>query len=113
MMSEETCLECNQYPTFAGVHDSTVICVAVKPIVSKYKVDNGDDEEISYESLGWREKGFSNKLVTMEVHGVTEADVLGNNPIYNNDSVVGRATGGDFGFRLNKSLALSYYYRWV
>jgi len=54
----------------------------------------------------WREKGFSNKLVTMEVHGVTDADVLGNNPIYNNDSVVGRATGGDFGFRLNKSIAL-------
>jgi len=54
----------------------------------------------------WREKGFSNKLVTMEVHGVTDADVLGNNPIYNNGSVVGRATGGDFGFRLNKSIAL-------
>ena len=54
----------------------------------------------------WREKGFSNKLVTMEVHGVTDADVLGNNPIYSNGSVVGRATGGDFGFRLNKSLAL-------
>jgi len=42
----------------------------------------------------------------MEVHGITDADVLGNNPIYNNGSVVGRATGGDFGFRLNKSLAL-------
>ena len=42
----------------------------------------------------------------MEVHGVTDADVLGNNPIYNNGSVVGRATGGDFGFSLNKSLAL-------
>ena len=54
----------------------------------------------------WREKGFSNKLVTMEVHGVTDADVLGNNPIYNNGTVVGRATGGDFGFRLNKSIAL-------
>ena len=54
----------------------------------------------------WREKGFSNKLVTMEVHGVSDADVLGNNPIYNKGSVVGRATGGDFGFRLNKSLAL-------
>jgi dimethylglycine dehydrogenase len=54
----------------------------------------------------WREKGFSNKLVTMEVHGVSDADVLGNNPIYNNGSVVGRATGGDFGFRLNKSIAL-------
>ena len=54
----------------------------------------------------WRAKGFSNKLVTMEVHGVSDADVLGNNPIYQNGSVVGRATGGDFGFRLNKSIAL-------
>jgi len=54
----------------------------------------------------WREKGFSNKLVTMEVQGVSDADVLGNNPIYSDDSVVGRATGGDFGFRLNKSIAL-------
>ena len=54
----------------------------------------------------WREKGFQNKLVTMEVHNVIDADVLGNNPIYNNEKVVGRATGGDFGFRLNKSIAL-------
>ena len=42
----------------------------------------------------------------MEIHGVSDADVLGNNPIYQNGSVVGRATGGDFGFRLNKSIAL-------
>jgi len=55
----------------------------------------------------WREKGFSNKLVTLEVHDVTDADVLGNNPIYENDKVVGRATGGDYGFRIGKSLALA------
>ena len=51
-------------------------------------------------------KGFLNKLVTMEIHDASDADVLGNNPIYDNGKVVGRATGGDFGFRLNKSLAL-------
>jgi len=62
---------------------------------------------IGLEALNkWREKGFQNKLVTMEVHNVTDADVLGNNPIYANDKVVGRATGGDFGFRLNKSIAI-------
>ena len=62
---------------------------------------------IGLEALNkWREKGFQNKLVTMEVHNITDADVLGNNPIYSDDSVVGRATGGDFGFRLNKSIAL-------
>ena len=52
------------------------------------------------------EKGIKNKLVTMEVHNVTDSDVLGNNPIYQNEKVVGRATGGDFGFRLGKSIAL-------
>ena len=62
---------------------------------------------IGLESLNkWREKGFQNKLITMEVHNVSDADVLGNNPIYENGKVVGRATGGDFGFRLNKSIAL-------
>ena len=62
---------------------------------------------IGLEALNkWREKGFNNKLVTMEVHNVTDADVLGNNPIYENGSVIGRATGGDYGFRLGKSIAL-------
>ena len=54
----------------------------------------------------WREKGFDNKLITLEIHNATDADVLGNNPIYENGKVIGRATGGDFGFRLNKSIAL-------
>ena len=54
----------------------------------------------------WREKGFQNKLITLEVHNIIDADVLGNNPIYQNGKVVGRATGGDFGFRLSKSIAL-------
>ena len=45
-------------------------------------------------------------LETIEVHNIKDADVLGNNPIYENGKVVGRATGGDFGFRLNKSIAL-------
>jgi len=62
---------------------------------------------IGLDSLNsWREKGFNNKLVTLEVHDTLDADVLGNNPIYENNQVVGRATGGDFGFRLNKSIAL-------
>ena len=62
---------------------------------------------IGLEALNkWREKGFQNKLVTLEVHNITDADVLGNNPIYQNGKVVGRATGGDFGFRLSKSIAL-------
>ena len=54
----------------------------------------------------WREKGFQNKLVTLEIHNPKDADVLGNNPIYENGHVIGRATGGDYGFRLGKSIAL-------
>ncbi len=55
----------------------------------------------------WRERGFSNQFVTLEVDGVTDADALGNNPIYQNGQLVGRATGGNYGFRLEKSLALA------
>ncbi len=54
----------------------------------------------------WREKGFENTFVTMEVHDIKDADALGNNPIYSNGKVVGRATGGNYGFRVQKSLAL-------
>ena len=62
---------------------------------------------IGLEALNkWREKGFQNKLVTLEIHNPKDADVLGNNPIYENGHVIGRATGGDYGFRLGKSIAL-------
>ena len=54
----------------------------------------------------WRERGFANRLVTMEVHGTGDADALGNNPIFKDGELVGRATGGGFGFRVGKSLAL-------
>ena len=54
----------------------------------------------------WQQNGFKNQLVTLEVKDVTDADPLGNNPIYKGDQVVGRATGGNYGFRVQKSLAL-------
>ena len=57
--------------------------------------------------VAWREKGFANSFVTLEVHDVTDADALGNNPISKNGQVVGRATGGNYGFRVEKSLALA------
>jgi dimethylglycine dehydrogenase len=55
----------------------------------------------------WRERGFSNRFVTLEVQGVTDADALGNNPIFAADRLVGRATSGNYGFRLGTSLALA------
>jgi dimethylglycine dehydrogenase len=57
--------------------------------------------------LAWRERGFGNRFVTLEVHDVTDADALGNNPIYGDGRLVGRATGGNYGFRIAKSLALA------
>jgi len=57
--------------------------------------------------LEWKDRGFENHFVTLEVHDVTDADALGNNPIYLNNEIVGRATGGGYGFRTGKSLALA------
>ena len=55
----------------------------------------------------WRERGFANAFATLEVHDVTDADALGNNAIYRDGEVIGRATGGNYGFRVGKSLALA------
>ena len=55
-----------------------------------------------------REKGMNWNFVTLEVHGVTDADsdTRGSEPIYSKGKLVGRATNGGFGWRVNKSLAL-------
>jgi dimethylglycine dehydrogenase len=57
--------------------------------------------------LAWQERGGANTLVTMEVHGVTDADARGSEPIYHGDDVVGRVTSGGYGWRVGKSLALA------
>ena len=58
------------------------------------------------ELMRWQASGSKNKLVTLEVFDVDDADVLGNNAVTLNGKLIGRATGGNFGFRVNKSLAL-------
>jgi dimethylglycine dehydrogenase len=55
----------------------------------------------------FQKKGLINKMVTLEVKDITDADALGNNPIFKGDKVVGRATGGNYGFRVQKSLAIA------
>ena len=57
--------------------------------------------------LAWRERGFANKAVTLEVHGVTDADARGSEPIYVGEDLVGRTTSGGYGWRVGKSLALA------
>ena len=57
--------------------------------------------------VDWQQRGFANRFVTMEVHGVTDADARGNEAIMLNGDLVGRATSGGYGWRLGKSLALA------
>jgi dimethylglycine dehydrogenase len=56
-----------------------------------------------------REKGLNWNFISMEVHGITDdwSDVRGSEPIYCKGKLIGRATNGGFGFRVNKSLALA------
>jgi dimethylglycine dehydrogenase len=55
-----------------------------------------------------REKGLNWNFVTMEVDGITDSDsdARGSEPIYAKGKLIGRATNGGFGWRVNKSLAL-------
>ena len=55
----------------------------------------------------WQQGGFKNAFVTLEVHDVTDADARGNEPLYRDGEMIGRATSGDYGWRVGKSLALA------
>ena len=57
--------------------------------------------------LEWHQRGFANRFVTLAVTGPEDADPIGNNPLYVGDEMVGRATSGNYGFRLEQSLALA------
>ena len=56
--------------------------------------------------VAWRDRGFANACVTLEVHGVTDADARGSEPIWLGEEIVGRATSGGYGWRVGASLAL-------
>ena len=55
--------------------------------------------------VAWREKGFKNRFVALEVLGVTDADARGSEPIMKDGALVGRVTLGGYGWRVAKSLA--------
>ena len=61
--------------------------------------------------LAWQERGFANRSVTLAVEGVTDADALGSNAIFCGGRMIGRATSGNYGFRLGQSLALAMLQR--
>lgn len=54
-----------------------------------------------------QQKGFDWQFATLEVHDIDGADARGNEAIYRNGDLVGRATSGGYGWRLGKSLALA------
>jgi len=54
-----------------------------------------------------REQGLAWNFVTLELQGITDADARGSEPIYSKGQLIGRATNGGFGWRVNKSLALA------
>jgi dimethylglycine dehydrogenase len=56
--------------------------------------------------IAWQQRGFGNRLVTMEVGEIGDADPRGNEPIYRGGTLVGRCTSGAYGWRLGKSVAL-------
>jgi dimethylglycine dehydrogenase len=55
----------------------------------------------------WRDNGFANRLVTLEMHGVVDADARGSEPVTRDGAPVGRTTSGGYGWRTGKSLALA------
>ncbi|MGE0212865.1 MAG: FAD-dependent oxidoreductase [Parvibaculaceae bacterium] len=55
----------------------------------------------------WQQRGFRNRFVTLDVHGVTDVDARGSEPIHRNGKLVGRVTSGAYGWRVGKSLALA------
>jgi dimethylglycine dehydrogenase len=57
--------------------------------------------------VAWRDRGFKNKLVTLEVQGVTDSDARGSEPVMKNGAMIGRTTSGGYGWRTGKSLALA------
>jgi dimethylglycine dehydrogenase len=57
--------------------------------------------------LHWREKGFANRFVTLEVDGVTDCDTRGSEPVHKNGKLAGRMTSGTFGWRVNQSIGLA------
>jgi dimethylglycine dehydrogenase len=53
--------------------------------------------------------GVPNHFVTLEVHDVTDADALGNEPLFDSQgAMVGRATAGGYGHAIRRSLAIGY-----
>ncbi|MCP8940204.1 FAD-dependent oxidoreductase [Alsobacter sp. SYSU M60028] len=74
--------------------------------IDRFVVPNKGDFIGRSSLLAWRERGHSNRFVTLEVQGAVDADPRGSEPIWLGGDLVGRTTSGGFGWRTDKSLAL-------
>jgi len=53
--------------------------------------------------------GVPHRFITLDVHGVTDADPLGNEPVFTGtNTMIGRTTSGYYAHVLKKSLAIGY-----
>jgi dimethylglycine dehydrogenase len=57
--------------------------------------------------LRQQEEGVPHRFVTLACE-VDDADPIGNEPLYLDDAMVGRATAGAYGYHVDKALALGY-----
>ena len=80
---------------------------ALESGLDRFVVENKGDFHGRNGLAEWKSRGFLYGFATLEVHGVTDADALGNNPIYLDGKVIGRATSGGYGHRIQKSLVLA------
>jgi dimethylglycine dehydrogenase len=85
-----------------------------RPIYGPYEAALGRFVDVRKERFIGREAAIEEKqsggalrLVAFEVDA-TDADAIGDEPIWHGDSVVGWVTSGAFGYRVGRSLALGY-----
>lgn len=55
-----------------------------------------------------KEAGVQKKLVTLEIFNIEDADPMGNEPLWHEGKIVGRATAGAHGHFIDRTLALGY-----
>ncbi|MBU2531389.1 MAG: FAD-dependent oxidoreductase [Alphaproteobacteria bacterium] len=55
----------------------------------------------------WQARGFGWTFATLFVDGIEDADPRGNEPLYADGELVGRATSGGYGWRVGRSVALA------
>ncbi|MCV6611757.1 MAG: FAD-dependent oxidoreductase [Amphritea sp.] len=71
------------------------------------KFDKGDFEGKDA-LLAQKEKGITQKLITLELDSTDVDACVGMEPVYCDGEVVGQVSSGGYGFRCQKSLALAY-----